>query len=70
MSNANTNTNPSQAHKEAAKNHQTCADHHLKAAALHENHKDADAKTSAKNAKESCEKASKNSAAACAESNN
>ena len=62
----NKNTNLSTAHKEAAKNHNECADFHLKAADQHDQHKDTDAKVSSKSAMACCETANKHSTAACA----
>ena len=61
----NANTTASAAHKQAANEHQTCADHHNKAAALHDNNKVEEAKASSKSAMSCCQTASKVSEKAC-----
>ncbi len=61
----NTNATASAAHKQAASEHQACADHHNKAAASHDGNKVDEAKASSKSAMSCCKTASKVSEKAC-----
>ena len=60
-----TNTTASAAHKQAAKEHQACADHHSKAAARHDSNKVDEAKASSESAMGCCNTATKSSVTAC-----
>ena len=60
-----TNTTASAAHKQAAKEHQACAEHHNKAAACHDSNKVDDAKASSESAMSCCKTAIKNTEKAC-----
>lgn len=59
------NTTASAAHKQAASEHQACAEHHSKAAACHDSNKMNEAKASSESAMSCCDTASKNSVTAC-----
>ncbi len=64
----NPSSTASTAHKDAAAEHKTCADQHLKAAASHDNNKHDEAQSNSKSAMKCCDTASKKSTAACASS--
>ncbi len=51
----NTDTTASTAHKQAASEHQACAEHHTKAAACHDNSKPDEAKASSEHAMKCCD---------------
>ena len=59
------NATASAAHKQAASEHQACADHHSKAAACHDSNKVDEAKASSESAMGCCNTATKSSVTAC-----